>query len=120
MSERFTFTKLVRANTDLPRSRERGWNLSHWQQRHDSAVLAWQADRATLTANERMVLDALHGFWQICQLHGGDGFVREHVIIPMHIALSDLLNVELDRLDGGTLSGFLAKVAEDLDLTEVM
>jgi hypothetical protein len=113
MTERFTFASLVRA-------KGRGNRIGGWEQRHDSAVLAWQANRSTLTANENMVLTALHGFWLICQLHGGDGFVREHVIIPMHIALSDLLNVELDRLDGGTLSSFLFQLAEDLEIEEVL
>lgn len=103
----------------IPNSR-----FNEWVTRHNAAVDEYKECRNRITykttnrvQSERRILALADGIAQFCSTletgEGFDWFVAEHVVGPMVDAFQDALNMDLGRLDGGTLSGW----AEDIRFT---
>jgi hypothetical protein len=97
-----------------------------WQYRHNSAVHHW-ADRTHIDPgtengrNERVVLNHAYAIWTLLHSQWGtDGYVQPNVTEPMMQAFHDLLNIDLGRLDGGTLSSWLCRLAEQHNIEGVL
>lgn len=86
--------------------------VQHHYVRHNRAVQDWQKRRVGAMSNsqpqEWTILDYAYAAWSLLNEHrdGGelDGYMCEHVARPMGEAWSNMLNLDLGRLDGGTLS----------------
>ena len=94
-----------------------------WAGRHNDAVNEYLAGiRNTERArNERAVLalaDAIEALF--ATQWATDGYVEPNVTAPLMNAFHDLLNVDMGRLDGGTLSSWLTDLAERHDIVGVL
>ena len=94
-----------------------------WAGRHNDAINDYLAGaRHTERArNERAVLalaDAIEALF--ATQWATDGYVEPNVTAPLMNAFHDLLNVDLGRLDGGTLSTWLCDLAKLHDIVGVL
>lgn len=90
-----------------------------WAKRHNLAVFAWNRDYAS--ANETVVLNYAFALWTLLHSEWGrDGYVMPNVTEPLAQSFHDLLNIDLGRLDGGTLSSWLCDLADHYQIAGVL
>lgn len=113
---RLRFAETIRATGTGP--------TTDWQMLHNLGVNAWARD--STPANERqqgehVVLNLAFAIWTLLETQWGtDGYVEPNCTMPMMQAFHDLLNIDLGRLDGGTLSSWLVSLAERYDIEGVL
>lgn len=91
-----------------------------WRTRHNAAVKRPRASERPILA----LCDALETICAQCADEIADYLLRDDVLLPIFQAASSLLNWDLGRLDGGTISSWIfdraASVGIDLDVGEVV
>lgn len=73
-----------------------------WDRRHNRAVASFFGARLHCTPDEARILTMLDAFHRIAAV--ADGYTLPNILEPMRDAISDALNLDVGRLDGGTLS----------------
>lgn len=98
---------------------DRPAGAQEWKVRHNAAMTSPRG-------NERAIVELFAALDGVCEAFAdgiADYLLRDDVLLPMFQAASSLLNWDLGRLDGGTLSAWLfdraASVGIDLDANEV-
>lgn len=108
-------------NTRLTGLMANGLDPNGWKARHNKAVDDYRQLRRTSTENERIVLALAEAIeLLLASQWGTDGYVHPNVTAPIMQAFHDLLNIDLGRLDGGTLSSWLVGLAERHGIEEVL
>ena len=90
-----------------------------WRREHNNAVRAFEGMPGTVRRSERAILSLAAGINQFVGSSDVDAYVIRTVLYPSLVAFGDALNMDLGRLDGGTLSGWAHATADrcgfDLD-----
>lgn len=84
-----------------------------WHIRHNAAVRAPRVP-------ERAVVDLCHAIDTVCATYAdetADYLLRDDVLLPIFQAAQSLLNWDLGRLDGGTVSAWLDTRAESVGIS---
>lgn len=69
---------------------------ARWREAHNAACIL-------PNSVEQPIIFGISALRSLCRDYNGDGYVVPNVIVPMAQALLSMLNLELGRLDGGTL-----------------
>ena len=88
-----------------------GSRFNGWVRQHTAAVTAFLTDRGP-RRSERAILSLLAGIDQYVGSNAEyiDPYMGQHVTGPMLDAVTDALNLDLGRLDGGTLSAWVGRM----------
>jgi hypothetical protein len=92
-----------------------------WQIRHNQALDEYRLEDTYTHSGEQVVLALAAAIDLLLATQWGtDGYVAPNVTTPMMQAFHDLLNIDLGRLDGGTLSSWLLSMAERYEIDGVL
>jgi hypothetical protein len=88
-----------------------------WMLRHQKAEAQYTRNGGLHSPSaERTVLDLVTAAERIALIHSDDYYVRDRILEPLLDAADNALNLDLGRLDGGTLSQRICDVRERLGM----
>jgi len=99
----------------------RKWQTEPWAVRHNMAVADY-TERGAVTPAEQIILDmarAISSWFAHNPDEAVSGYGREHITVPMLDAFTNMLNLDLGRLDGGTLDAWMRDLADEFEITEI-
>ena len=113
-TETTTTEKSANMSTDLESLHAEpapGSRFNHWVRPHNRIVAAF-IDGRPVRRSEHAILSLLAGIDQYVGSNAEyiDPFMGQYVAGPMLDAVSDALNLDLGRLDGGTLSAWVERM----------
>jgi hypothetical protein len=94
-----------------------------WAIRHNIAVVDYTERGSGVPRNERIVLDmarAIDTWFRNNPDEAVSGYGREHITAPMLDVFVNMLNLDLGRLDGGTLDAWFRDLAAEFEIDEVL